>query len=107
MFATAKLCEFMTNPSATHLEALNRAIGYLYHTRNYVLEYSAAASPNFTGASDAAYADDTTTRKSSEWYVFRLVGGAIDWRATKQKTVTTVETRYKNIRYRNIRYIRI
>jgi hypothetical protein len=45
----------------------------------------------FTGASDAAYADNPD-RKSSEGYIFSLFGGPIDWKAGKQKTVTTSTT---------------
>ena len=42
--------------------------------------------------SDAAYADDVETRKSSEGYLFKLFGGSIDWKARKQQTVTTSTT---------------
>ncbi|KAI1002133.1 hypothetical protein K3495_g6069 [Podosphaera aphanis] len=41
----------------------------------------------FDGASDAAFADDIKSRKSSEAYLFRLFGGAIAWAAKKQPTV--------------------
>ncbi|KAI0991046.1 hypothetical protein K3495_g17141, partial [Podosphaera aphanis] len=41
----------------------------------------------FDGASDAAFADDPKTRKSSEAYLFRLFGGPIAWAAKKQPTV--------------------
>ncbi|KAI0991604.1 hypothetical protein K3495_g16583, partial [Podosphaera aphanis] len=37
--------------------------------------------------SDAAFADDSKTRKSSEAYLFRLFGGPIAWAAKKQPTV--------------------
>ena len=43
-------------------------------------------------ASDAAFADDTVTRRSTEGYLFQLFGGAVDWRSTKQHTVTTSST---------------
>ena len=32
------------------------------------------------------------TRQSTEGYLFQLFGGPIDWRSTKQKTVTTSST---------------
>lgn len=82
----------MLNPSPKHIGAIDRAIAYLYHTRNYALEYSAEATPVFTGASDASYADDVVTRKSTEGFLFQLFGGSIDWRSNKQKTVTTSST---------------
>jgi hypothetical protein len=46
----------------------------------------------FTGASNAAYADNLD-RKSSKGYIFSLFGGPIDWKASKQKTVTTSTTK--------------
>lgn len=42
-------------------------------------------------ASDAAYADHDD-RKSTEGFLFKLFGGLVDWRAAKQKTVTTSTT---------------
>jgi len=46
----------------------------------------------FICSADAAFADDTLTRRSSDGYLFQLYGGPIDWRAAKQKTVTTSST---------------
>ena len=46
----------------------------------------------FTCASDAAFADDIATCRSTEGYLFQLFGGAVDWRSMKQKTVTTSST---------------
>lgn len=91
--AANKLAEFAINPGPKHLDAVNRAIAYLYSTRYYALEYSANCAPEevFLCASDAAYGD-LTGRKSSEGYLCKLFGAAIDWRASKQRTVTTSTT---------------
>ena len=56
------------------------------------IEYSASNDYSITCASDAAYADDPATRRSTEGYLFKLFNGPIDWRSTKQKTVTTSST---------------
>ena len=45
----------------------------------------------FQCSSDAAFADNAD-RKSTEGCLFMLFGGPIDWRAAKQKTVTTSTT---------------
>ncbi|KOS36072.1 hypothetical protein ACN38_g13245 [Penicillium nordicum] len=42
-------------------------------------------------ASDALFGDNKD-RKSSEGYICKLYGGPIDWKASKQKTVTTSTT---------------
>ena len=90
----SKLSEFMQNPSPRHHAAADQAITYLYGTKNLAIEFSAGDDEKvFIGASDAAYADDSLTRRSSEGYLFHLFGGAVDWHATKQKTVTTSTTK--------------
>jgi hypothetical protein len=92
--AAAKLSEFLQNPSPHHHRAVDRALTYLNGTKTLAIEYSASTNSQqvFACASDAAFADDPTTRQSTEGYLFQLFGGAIDWRSTKQKTVTTSST---------------
>ena len=82
-----KQSEFLTNPSKEHFDAIDRAIGYLYGTKFLAIEYS-RESEGMLCASDAAFADNIDDRKSTEGYLVMLFGGPIDWRASKQKTVT-------------------
>ena len=95
-FTAAKLLEFVQNPSRQHIEAVNRAICYLHGTKNHAIEYSNEneGTTVFTGASDAAYADNLD-RKSSKGYIFSLFSSPIDWKASKQKTVITSTTKAK------------
>jgi hypothetical protein len=72
------------------MDAADRVISYLYGTRTLAIEYSPDGA-NCEFSSDAAFAD-TEDRKSSEGYLFKMFGGAVDWRASKQKTVTTSTT---------------
>jgi hypothetical protein len=96
--ASNKLAEFMLNPSPTHIAAANRLIKYLYDTRYLAIQYGydrpndSGLDPEFRCSTDAAFADDIPTRKSTEGYLFKLFGGPIDWRSTKQKQVTTSST---------------
>ena len=91
--AMQKLSEFLTNPSPAHIEAANRTIRYLYGTRTMAIEFNSTLDePLFQCSSDAAFADDSTTRRSTEGYLFSLFGGPIDWRCAKQGTVTTSTT---------------
>ena len=95
-FASSRLATFLCNPSPKHLAAADQTISYLYRTRTYVIEYSAPTLEDkqqiFLCASDAAYADDPETRKSTGGYLYKLFGGPTDWHSTKQKTVTTSST---------------
>ncbi|KAJ5131697.1 hypothetical protein N7448_005855 [Penicillium atrosanguineum] len=92
--ASQMLSEHLTNPTEQHMQAADKAIAYLYHTRYKAIEYSPIQSPDqptFVCASDASYADNIG-RKSSEGYIAYLFNGPIDWVARKQKTVTTSTT---------------
>jgi hypothetical protein len=91
---TSKLSEFLQNPSPHHHAAVDQVFSYLQNTKTLAIEYSAETNTQqvFACASDAAFADDTATRRSTEGYLFKLFGGAIDWHSTKQKTVTTSST---------------
>jgi len=109
--ASSILAEFMHNPSPKHIDAADHALLYLYGTKSLAIEFSAERTTieaiikelpapdldkddldHFQASSDAAFADDTKTRRSSEGYLFKLFGGPIDWRASKQRTVTTSTT---------------
>jgi hypothetical protein len=90
--AAQKLAEFLQNPGPRHIAEANRTLSYLDGTRTLGLEYGPTTQDHFQAASDASYADDIATRRSTEGYVFFLFGGPIEWRCTKQKTVTTSTT---------------
>jgi hypothetical protein len=90
----SKLSEFLQNPSPRHQAAADQVVAYLYSTKTLAIEFSGSIDEEkvFIAASDAAFADNKATRRSSEGYLLKLFGGAIDWHATKQKTVTTSTT---------------
>ena len=92
-YSVSKLSQFLKKPTTAHRSAADRVISYLSATRGLAIEFSGdETGPIFNCASDAAFADDPDTRKSSDGYLFKLYGGAIDWKASKQKTVTTSST---------------
>jgi hypothetical protein len=93
--ASNKLAEFLRNPSPAHLKAANQLIKYLYDTRYLAIEYNADSilnEPEFRCSTDAAFGDNVDNRKSTEGYIFKLFGGPIDWKSTKQKLVTRSST---------------
>lgn len=90
--AASHLAEFLTNPGPQHLDAVDRLIRYLYHTRFHAIEYRPTEGENaLLFFSDASYGDHAD-RKSSEGYLCKLFGAAVDWKASKQRTVTTSTT---------------
>ena len=94
-YSASKLSEFLTNPSQAHLNAADRVISYLIHTKYLGIQFDARVIDSqsiFLGSSDASYANDPETRYSSQGYGFMLFNGLVDWKASKQKTVTISST---------------
>lgn len=92
-FAAAQLSHFLLNPSPEHMAAVDWLIRYLYGSRYLSLRYSTKAmETQLRIASDASFADDKESRRSSQGYVIMLFGGPIAWRAARQDTVTTSTT---------------
>jgi hypothetical protein len=97
----------LTNPGQAHVESIRRVWRHILETKYRALqaqaineggmqEYLATpqdyCDPIFFGASDAAFADDVETRRSSQGYVFQLFGMTVDWKSTLQRTVTKSTT---------------
>ncbi|OAQ57989.1 integrase, catalytic core [Purpureocillium lilacinum] len=91
--AAAQLARFLTNPSPEHLAAANQCIRYLYTTRYLAIVYNGMHDGEaLVIASDASFADDVETRRSSQGYVMMLFNGPVAWKAGLQDTVTTSTT---------------
>jgi hypothetical protein len=101
-FAASQLSQFVTNPSPEHLQYANRVLSYLRNTKYYAIEFSDSVCQPAEGetgdgevlqlSSDASFADDPETRKSTQGYLMKLFNGPIMWQSAKQKTVTTSTT---------------
>ena len=96
--ATSKLSEFLINSFQKHLDAADRVLRYLTHTKEYSIIFDSETESSktiFLESSDASYADDLLTRRSFQKYCFRLFNEMIDWKSFKQKTITTsfIETK--------------
>ena len=91
------LSQFMCNPSKDHWTGVKRILRYLKGTVDYALTFKAAdADVVLKGFTDADWAGDISTRKSTSGYVFKICGGFISWRSNKQSTValSTTEAEY-------------
>jgi hypothetical protein len=98
-FAASQLSQFALNPSAEHLRYVDRVLAYLQATRYYAIEFSGSIAEEetidntvFQASSDASFADDPKTRRSTQGYLMKLFSGPIMWQSSKQKTVTTSTT---------------
>lgn len=91
-YAASRLSQYLTNPSKQHFDAVNRVIVYLYRTRYQSIQYGNGDPNELMICSDASFADDIDTRRSSHGYLITLFGGPIIWKAARQATVTTSTT---------------
>jgi hypothetical protein len=101
-FAASQLSQYATNPSPEHLRYANRVLSYLQTTKYYAIEFSSSVEKAtevdiadeevLQLSSDASFADDPETRKSTQGYLMKLFDGPIMWQSSKQKTVTTSTT---------------
>jgi hypothetical protein len=108
-FCTKILAQNLKNPGPQHLAAGYRCVDYLEDTKYLALEYGGTAisapvfsaandpegpltEPAFVAASDAAFADDVQSRRSTEGMALKLFGGIFDWLSRLQSTVTTSTT---------------
>jgi hypothetical protein len=86
-FAISRLAKFLNNPSLAYYKAADRALMYLYNTRQLFLRFG--GQDNLVVASDASFANNSTNRKSLQAFAIKLFSGLIGWRANKQDTITT------------------
>jgi hypothetical protein len=101
----------LINPGESHISKIRQTWRCLLNTKALALEASASApdmaeyltddltyrdptyrDPLFFGSSDASYADEPETCRSSQGYVFKFGGLMIDSKSTVQRTVTKSTT---------------
>ena len=93
--AVGQLSQFLNNPSSKHMLAVKRVLRYLQGTPSLGITYGPPPS-RLTGYSDADWAGDVNTRRSTTGYVVMLNNGAVAWRSQRQPTValSTMEAEY-------------
>ncbi|CAI7870878.1 unnamed protein product [Closterium sp. NIES-53] len=70
-----------------HMDAAKRVLRYLCSTSGMGLVLGGRERPVLTGYSDASWADDQATQRSSQGYTFSLGSGSVSWRSTRSSSV--------------------
>ena len=85
-----------SEPTQAHWNALKRILRYLKGTRDIGIRFRWEKFPELVGYSDADYANDEKTRRSTSGYCIMYGGGTIAWRCQRQPIVTlsTTEAEY-------------
>lgn len=92
MYAVSLVSRYLDSFDNTHWNAVKKILKYLKETQDYGLRYSAATQNIVEGYSDADYAKDTETRKSTTGYVFIKNGAAITWASQRQQSIALSTT---------------
>ncbi|XP_045027089.1 secreted RxLR effector protein 161-like [Daphnia magna] len=82
-YAVGQVAQHCQNPGRLHWKAVQRILSYLAGKRQHGLLYG--PRNHLKAFSDADYAGDSDSRKSTTGYVFLLNGAAISWSGKKQK----------------------
>ncbi len=90
--AVAMCCRFTANPNVAHLTAAKRILRYLWGTSNYGLLYQRHEHEKLIGYSDADWAGDHDTRRSTTGHVLKLTGAAITWLSQRQPVMALSST---------------
>ncbi|CAI7876128.1 unnamed protein product [Closterium sp. NIES-53] len=70
-----------------HWDASKRVLRYLCSTSGMGLVLGGQGSVVLTGHSDAFWADDQATKRSSQGYTFSLGSGSVSWRSTRSTSM--------------------
>ena len=93
--AVGQLSQFLHKPSSAHMHAAKRVLRYLQGTSSLGITYRPPPL-RLQGYSDANWASDMDTRRSTTGYIVMLNNGAIAWKSRRQPTValSTMESEY-------------
>ncbi len=92
--AVGALSQFVSRPGVQHWRGVQRVFRYLKGTLGHGLLYS--GNGKLVGWSDADWAGERSTRKSTSGFVFTIGGGAVSWSSKRQPVValSTTEAEY-------------
>jgi hypothetical protein len=96
-FTVSVLARFSANPGKEHWQAVKHLFRYLRHTLDVQLTYGPSPLKElFVTYSDADYAGDSNTLRSTGAYVVMMGTGAVDWSSKLQSVVvqSTTEAEY-------------
>ena len=92
------LARFMSAPTSVHNKAVRQVMRYLAGTRDLGLVYGGSDQTNQPyGYSDADWAGDLDSRRSTSGFVFLMAGAAVSWGSKLMQGVctSTQESEYK------------
>ncbi|KAM0070581.1 putative RNA-directed DNA polymerase [Helianthus debilis subsp. tardiflorus] len=98
-YAVGVVSQFMHQPQTSHIEAVLRIIRYLKGTTGHGILFKSNGHLEIQGYTDADWAGDKGTRKSTSGYFTMVGGNIVTWRSKKQKVValSSAEAEFRGI----------
>lgn len=100
-YVVSVVSRFCNQHNQSHWSAIKRILKYLVGTVNYGILYESGGRKlnlelELIGYSDAKFAGDVDTRRSTSGYVFCINGSLVTWSSQRQRLVTlsTTESEY-------------
>ncbi|KAK9020229.1 hypothetical protein V6N11_054719 [Hibiscus sabdariffa] len=95
-YALSMTSRYQANPGEGHWVAVKNILKYLRRTKDVFLVYEGEEQLSIKGYTDASFQTDKDDSRSQSRFVFRLNGGAVSWKSSKQDTVadSTTEAEY-------------
>lgn len=95
-YAVSNASRYLESPSQVHENAAKRILKYIRGTNKYGLLYHSDGRQTLRGFSDADYAGDTDTRRSTTGFCFSIGHGVVSWNSERQRSVSlsTTESEY-------------
>lgn len=95
-FAVGQVSQYCQNPGNGHWSAVKRIMSYLAGTPYHGLRFKKEDCDSVIGYSDADFARDLDSRKSTTGYIFLHFGGPIVWASRRQRctALSTTEAEY-------------
>ena len=87
-FSVSVVSRYASNPNPSHWQAVKRIFRYIRGTPSLQLTYRGTLS-KLEGYTDADWAGDYDTRRSTSGYIFNVGSGAISWSSKRQPTVAS------------------
>ncbi|KMQ90161.1 retrovirus-related pol polyprotein from transposon tnt 1-94 [Lasius niger] len=91
-FAVNQASRYLEKPTTTHWKAVKRILKYLKGTINHGLQFKCDQKKELLAYSDADYAGDLQTRRSTMGYALRFASRTISWNSQRQQVVALSTT---------------
>ncbi|XP_073057185.1 secreted RxLR effector protein 161-like [Primulina eburnea] len=94
-YALSVASRYQSNPGTLHWKAVKDIVKYLRRTKNLFLVYG-SGELKWEGYIDSSFQSDVDNLKSTSGFVFKLNGGAVSCKSSKQDTTadSTIEAEY-------------